>query len=205
MGGDRSFRRRSRPPRRGQKLVDDQDLIADADLFVKFDDLVIAHEHAARAEGLADPVFVVGAVDVDVALIGIDVPALIDARFEAPEPEDAAGDEVFVVGFSFQDLEVVSPGGHAGFKNHAGRLAGSDALGDFVEPARCALRILDIRRRAFGRGNHVALYQHTLREELEGGCADPHHEEPFSKLDAEAGAGFVDQLQRRITRENRIH
>jgi hypothetical protein len=63
-------------------------------LFVEFDDFLVAHEHTAGAQGLADAGFVVGAVDVNVARIGIDIAARIDAGFQAAEPEDASGDEV---------------------------------------------------------------------------------------------------------------
>jgi hypothetical protein len=79
------------------KLIRDQNHVAIPDLFVEFDDFEISHQHAAGAERFAEAVLVIGAVDVDVALVGIDVAAAIDARFEAAQPEDATGDEIVVL------------------------------------------------------------------------------------------------------------
>ena len=95
--------------------------------------------------------------------------------------------------------------GDTGLENHAGRLTGADPRCDFMEASWGSAGFLNIGGRAPRSRNQVALNQHTLGEVLHRRCADTHDENPFSGLDAEAGAGFVDQLQRRFFREKRIH
>ena len=79
-------------------------MIASSDLFVEFDDFQIAHQHAARAERFADAVFVVGPVNVDVALVGIDVATVIHTGFEATQPKNATCDEIFLMGLPLENL-----------------------------------------------------------------------------------------------------
>ena len=47
------------------------------------------------------------------------------------------------------EFVVIAAGGDAGFEDHARGLAGTDALGDFVETARGAEGVLDVRGWAF--------------------------------------------------------
>ena len=72
---------RLKPPAR-PKLIRDQNHVAIPDLFIEFDDFEISHQHAAGAERFAEAVLVIGAVDVDVALVGVAVAAAIDAWFD---------------------------------------------------------------------------------------------------------------------------
>ena len=55
----------------------------------QIDHIMIAHAHAAVTAGAADAVFVVGAVDIDVALECVRI-----AWFQAVEPEDASKHEI---------------------------------------------------------------------------------------------------------------
>ena len=123
-------------------------MIAAAYLFIEFDDLEIAHEHAARTEWLTDAHFVIGAVNVNVAFVGIDLAAEIYARLKPAEPKNATGDEI-IVNSAISEFVVIAAGGDAGFEDHARGLAGTDALGDFVETARGAEGVLDVRGWAF--------------------------------------------------------
>ncbi len=66
--------------RRG--LIDNQHMIAAPHLLIELNDLKIAHEHATRTERLANARFVIGAVDINVAFVGVDLAAEIYARFE---------------------------------------------------------------------------------------------------------------------------
>ena len=50
-------------------------------------DIRVPHPHAAMARRLANPVFLVGAVNIDKTLAAIRV-----VRFKAIQPQDAAGD-----------------------------------------------------------------------------------------------------------------
>ena len=93
--------------------------------------------HTAGALGLADAVFAMRAVEINVTSIGIDVAAEVHAGLESAQPENAAGDEVGLpVGLG--KLGKMPPGGQARFEHHAGRLAAADALGDLVQAARGA-------------------------------------------------------------------
>lgn len=64
--------------------VSDPNPIACANLVVEGNDVQIGHADAARACGGAQFVFVTCAVDVDVAMVGVDLAASIDAWFQAP-------------------------------------------------------------------------------------------------------------------------
>ena len=86
---------------------------------------------------MAERRFAVGAVNIDVAVVGVDFAAAVNAGFEAAEPEDAGGDEVASVGFGRELAEMVA-GTDAGFEDHARGLADADAFGDFVVTARSA-------------------------------------------------------------------
>ena len=89
----------------------------------------------------------VGAVDVDVTVVSIDVATEVDAWFEAAQPEDAAGDEIGRL-LGVGEFGEVPAGGDAAFENHAGGLSCADAFGDFVQAARCAEGVFDVGWRA---------------------------------------------------------
>lgn len=110
------------------------------DSLKKLDYLLIQHFHAAPAEGLADAIFVVGAVDVDVALVAIVAGTGVVAGFEASQAEDATGDEI-TLGFLAGIEGEMFAGGHATFEDHALGLVGADRVGNGVEPCRSAVGI----------------------------------------------------------------
>lgn len=177
--------------------LDDHHVVAGADFLVELDDVEVAQLDTAGAHGLADALFVVGAVEIDVATVGVDFAVAVYAGFEAAQPEDATGDELGLLDV-LGELGEVTAGGYAGFEYHAGRLAGADAFGDFVQAARGAEGVLDVRRRTDRGGNGVAFDEHTFAEELQGGCVDADEEQSVCGLDAEAQTGLGDLFQRRI-------
>ena len=170
-------------------------MVAAAHVFIEFDDIEIAHEHAARTERFADARFVIGAVKVNVAFVGVDLAAEIYARLEPTEPENAAGDKI-VVNSAVSKFVVIAAGRDAGFEDHARGLTGADALGDLVESARGAERVFDVRWRALGGGDGVAFDQLACAIKLHGRGADAHEQHAVCGLDAEALAGLVIQLPR---------
>lgn len=167
-------------------------------MVVECDEVEVGEEDAAGALGGAEAVFLVGAVDINVAVVGIDLAAEVDAGFEAAEAEDAGGDEVgFVVGV----FGVVSAGGDAAFEDHAGRLAGSDAFGDLVPAARGAEGVAEIGGGAAGSGDDVGLVELAGLVELEGLGVDANKEEAVCGLDAETGGCLFHQFPRGFHRE----
>ena len=75
-------------------LSDDLDSGVDGSEVVEFDDVGVSQADAAGAGGLADEVFAIGAVDVDVAVFtGFIV------IFLSVEPENAGENEVLVAAF----------------------------------------------------------------------------------------------------------
>jgi len=80
---------------------------------------------------------VIRAVDIDVALVGIDAVALVDARFGAAKPEDSGGHEV-VRTVRIDELAKMETGILARFENDAGWRAAADLFGDEVEAGRCS-------------------------------------------------------------------
>ena len=69
--------------------VRDPNPVAGADLLIEFDDVAVAHEDAARAEGFAHLVLPIGAMDVNVAVMGVHLEAAkVDSR--PPGPRAAA-------------------------------------------------------------------------------------------------------------------
>src|SRR5687768_15300098 len=121
-----------------QWSVDDPNAIADAHLFVEFNDIEVAHEHAAGTQRLAESRFVIGAVDVNVTSVRVDVAAAVHARLQSAQPQNAGRNEIIIMRLAFEDLREVPAGRDAGFEYHTRWLAGADALGDFMQAARSA-------------------------------------------------------------------
>src|SRR5688572_19938666 len=107
-------------------------MVAGAHRVVELDHLDIAQQYAAGAGGAAEAVFVIRAVDVDVALVGIDFSARIVAGLKAAQPKDAGSDEIART-LVVCELGEMFPGADAGLEHDSGRGAGPDAFGDFVE------------------------------------------------------------------------
>ena len=80
--------------------------------------VAIGHLHAAGALGGADEVLVVSAVNVNIAIVGIASGALISAGFEAAQPEDAGGDEVFFKFFG-AEFRIIPVGAYTAGKYRA--------------------------------------------------------------------------------------
>lgn len=101
---------------------------------------------ATAGDGGSEPVLVIGPVDIDVALVGIDVAPGIHARFEAAQAEDARHDQIPGV-FPFVEFVVVFANIYAAFEHSSRRSAGANSVGDLVQSARRAQRVLDVGRR----------------------------------------------------------
>lgn len=85
-----AFARRLRWPRPSPCGLADEDPTADIDEVEQFDDLSIAHPDTPMGDRLADQVFVVRAVQVDVAPQAVDAAASVDGSIEALQPECTA-------------------------------------------------------------------------------------------------------------------
>lgn len=92
------------------------------------------------ALGILKIVFLIRAVDVDVAVKGITAGPGVFSMFQATEPEDAGGH--FVLGV-FLAFAVELAGRSATLEDHSRRGVGADFLVYFMEPERGAQGILD--------------------------------------------------------------
>src|SRR4051812_16479975 len=184
--------------------VHNQHLISHTHFLIKLDYVEIAHEHTAGTQWFAEARFLIGAMNVNISVMGIDLSAAVYAGFEAAQPEDAAGDKVGI-GVRFRQFGIVPTGGNTRLEDHADRLAGADAFGNFMQAPWGAEGVLNVGRRSLGSGYRITFHQIAMPEELEGLGADAHHKNPLSGLDAEAQARFVGLFPRRITREQSIH
>ena len=72
----------------------DVDECALSDLVEESDHVLVAHDHTPVGQGSADKVLPAGAVDIDVALVGINSRALVDPLLKAFEPQNAGQDKV---------------------------------------------------------------------------------------------------------------
>ena len=85
----------------------DPDEVAGADGVVQLQDVGVPQLNTAAAEGLADAVLVVRAVDVDQALEGIAARPAVHALLEPLEGEHAREDEIRVAGLPAPPLPYV--------------------------------------------------------------------------------------------------
>ena len=95
---------------------------------------MIGHADAAMGGGLTEHVFLVGAVEVDESLEGIDARALVRACFETFEAEDACEDAIGVVVLPPSGGGEDGGGGYAAFEDLSEGCAGADAVLDLVKP-----------------------------------------------------------------------
>ena len=86
--------------------------------------------------------------------------------------------------------------GDATFEYHAGWLAGTDAIGDFVQAARRAERTFDIGRGAARGGDGVAFNYIAIANKLERVGANIYEEKSGCGLDTKGGTGFSDPFKR---------
>ena len=104
--------------------IDDAEQIAFGDCIEEFNHLCIQHFYAAAAKGLANAVFVVGSVDVDVSIVGVAAVAAVMTGLQTSEADDARCDQVLLL-LVFRELGKVS-GWDASFECHAHRFAVAD-------------------------------------------------------------------------------
>jgi hypothetical protein len=136
-------------------LVSYPDVVARPDFIEKLNDVTVAHQNTAAADRLANPLLVLGPVDIDIAVVGIDVAPGVDPRFQAAEPEDPAGDEAGRRAVGILDFREMLTRRHPVLENDSGRLARPYPFGNFMESARGPQGMRDIGRRPFGSGYDV--------------------------------------------------
>jgi len=108
------------------------------------------------AVGLADAVFLIGAVDVDVALPTVPPGAAVDARLVPAQAQDTGGDQVFRL-IVFGQLCPVLGNRNPSAKDRAEGCVRADFFCNVVQPKWRAQRVLDTRRwAARGRNRKVA-------------------------------------------------
>ena len=134
------------------------DVVAFADCVEESDDIDVAQFDATPAEGLADTIFMIGAVDIDVALVAVAAVPAVLAGFQAAEPNDTGGNQVATL-FLLGVIGKMLTGGDAAFKDHAQWFAIADLVGQCVQSERCAVGISLARGRIFrGRNRKNALH-----------------------------------------------
>lgn len=146
-------------------------MVSGLDEVEEFGHFSIGELDATAAGGLADFVFVVGAVNVDVALKAIASVALIDSRFETFEPEDASGDEIGALLLVAQ-LFIAAVDADSALENFAESGSFADLLGDSVKAGRSAHGILEIGRRLEASGNAVRADGGIVFEQFESLVGD---------------------------------
>lgn len=89
----------------------DVDIGSDRNLVIKSNDVFIAHHNTTTGGRASQAIFVIGAMDVDVAAKCINALSCVFARLESAQPKDATGDQIALL-----DLLVELPkefsGGH---------------------------------------------------------------------------------------------
>lgn len=86
---------------------------------------------ATAGDGRSEPVFVIGAVDVDVAFVGIDIAPRIHPGLNAPKAENARHDQIPGV-FLFVEFTVVFPDIHAPFEHRSRRRTGANPVANLM-------------------------------------------------------------------------
>ncbi len=139
----------------------------------------------------------IGAVDVDVAGVAVDIATSIHTFLQAIEPENARRDQIRF-GFTVGQLVEMLTDRDATFEDHTGRLACANSIGDFMQSAGSAEGAFEIGRWATRRGNYVAFDEIAIAKELQRVRADIHEQNSCCGLDAEGIASFSDPFKRFI-------
>ena len=154
--------------------------------FKQANDVEIAQADAPVRQGSADQVLPAGAVDIDVALIGIHARALIDPLLKAFEPQNAGQDQI-VSGLAvvpvFARIFAVP-------ENAARRRAGSELLPDPMNTERRFERVLPIAVAETGGGGVVSLDNRVVLADEERLCLDGHHEKKLPGGRSKSGPIF---------------
>ena len=123
----------------------DENIGSNWNLVIKSNDVFIAHHHTTSRSGGSQSVFVIGAVDVDVASKRVDTLPRIFARLESAQPKDATGDQIALLNL-FVELPKEFSGGHAGEEDGTGLGLTADFLFDAVKPVWSPRRIFNAGR-----------------------------------------------------------
>lgn len=121
----------------------------------ELDHFLVSKLNTACAGERADFVLVIGAVEIDVALVGVATGALVVPRFQSFQPKDAGSDEVFLL-LRFWQIPVAFADVDASFENGPDKGAVADLFGDSVEAGGRAEGVFDAGRRVFAGGDDVA-------------------------------------------------
>lgn len=114
-----------------ENLILDPYQVAGPYFVEKGDQFQIVHVDTAARNGSSEPVFVIGAVNVNVAFVGIDIATRIHSGLKAPKAENARHDQIPGV-FLFVEFTVVFPDIHAPFEHRSRRRAGANPIANFV-------------------------------------------------------------------------
>ncbi len=116
--------------------------------------IVVGQQDAAVAVWGAEAIFLICAVNVDIAIVGIDAGAEVDSRLETSQAKYPCGDPVLRV--SHRVLPVAAASGFTANKNHANRLVIADFLHHDVPTQRGPEGVFDTRRGISGRRDCIA-------------------------------------------------
>ncbi len=115
-----------------RSLFLDQDEGSGRDLVEEIQDFLVEHFDAPRTAGLTDFFLVIGAVDVDQAVVAVTSRARIMAHFESAQPHESSGDQVFLLLLSVQ-FPILLSEAEAVAKHGSKRFAVTDFIGYDME------------------------------------------------------------------------
>src|SRR6478736_9585170 len=143
----------------------------------------------------------VRAMDVDVAVVGVDVAAEVHAGLQSAQPEDARGDQAALLLLGREFGEMLA-GGDARLEHDAGRLAGAVLLRDLVQAARRAEGILHVGGWAARGGDDVGLHQTVVRVKSKQLLRNGYGDKTRCRLESERGAPLFGPFKRSIHGSN---
>ncbi len=169
-------------------------MVAGFDAVEELDHFLVEKLYAAAAGWGADLFFVIRAVDVDVAGVGIVVAALVVAGLQSFQPEDAGGDEVWLL-LLFAELPVAFSDIEAPFEEGAERGVLADLLGDPVETGRGAEGIFQAARGIAAGGDLEFVGEFAVCIDFEGLLLERYEQEARCLLDLEGAELMGGRLQ----------
>ncbi len=134
----------------------------------KLNDVTIAHSDTSVRCRSAEQLLLVGAMDIDEAIVAIDAIAAVLARLSALKSHDSGKNKIFaLMPFPFGFSNDASIYRFACNKNLSGAGIGANTVGDFVPPERRFIRVGLTSCPVFAARNSVSLLNSGL-------CGDVH-------------------------------
>lgn len=131
---------------------------------------------------LGEGLGVIGAMDVDIAIKGIDSGAGVKAFLEAAQAEDAGGDKVALGGTAVGAVLPAFTGGKAAAEDGSGGGVVAVEGGDFVEPPGSPEGILKAGAGAPAGGNGIVVDLFPTVEVMDFFLAKVGHEDIFRSV-----------------------